>query len=92
MSSGEPLVSYRCTIEACRGQTDARPGRALPSTLELSGCAYCGCKVLEILDDPELGHIKVDWRSQKSARKKRGRTAASVRRRAEKTRRRRAAR
>lgn len=82
MSSLEPLVSYRCTIKNCRGRTDAQPGRALPSTLELSGCAYCGCKVLEILDHPSLGHIKIDWRSQKSVRKKRGRTAASVRRRA----------
>ena len=66
------VVRYRCTSEAClRGTTaELAVQEAHLHTLPDEGCVSCGCKRLEILDHPTRGHFVIDWRSQRSLRKR----------------------
>ncbi len=57
-------VLYRCTAKNCRHED-----RGVLEALSRTGCLICGCKRLEI-KHPKKGHLVVDWRSQKSLRKK----------------------
>lgn len=64
------LVLYRCTSEACGNFR--RKIEAHLNALAVEGCDLCGTKRLEVWDS-HRGHILVDWRGQKSVRKRRRR-------------------
>jgi len=63
-----PEVRYRCTGEGCEGRDTDRQSRL--SALADRGCGICGRKLVEIWH-PKRGHLIIDFRSQKSVRKKR---------------------
>jgi hypothetical protein len=68
-----PAVRYRC-----RGRGCGHHGKEYLNPLSRAGCERCGSKRLEIWH-PTKGHILVDWRSQKSLRKRRRRREAAAR-------------
>lgn len=82
-SNSRPLpdrvVRYRCTSGTCRqaqlkeiGEIHDLVAEGHLKALEAAGCARCGCKRLEVWDTGPggRGHLIVDWRSQKSLRKR----------------------
>ena len=73
-SPARSTFRYKCGSTACNGE-----GYATPLELENHGCPTCGCKKLAIFGLPGRGDIVIDWRSQKSVRKKK-RTNRSGRR------------
>jgi hypothetical protein len=62
-----PLVRFRCPSGACKAEGERRLG-----DLSGEGCPTCGSKRLEVWH-PSRGHVLIDWRSQKSVRKRRRR-------------------
>jgi len=62
MDRVDPVVRFKCT--SCQAE-----GEVKLSTLP-EGCQECGGKVLEI-HHPTKGHLRIDFRSVKSLRKKR---------------------
>lgn len=65
MSNNNPTVRYKCTSANCRHE-----GQTVLGDLVGGGCQICGSKRLEIWH-PTKGHVLIDYRSPKSARKQR---------------------
>jgi hypothetical protein len=70
------VVRYRCKAYDHEGSDHL-------NALQAEGCGTCGGKRLEVWDTGVggYGHLLVDWRSQKSVRKKKGAWSEHVERR-----------
>lgn len=72
MPDQDRVIRYKCASVNCR-----HPGEQHINVLARDGCPICGSKRIEIWDT-DGSHELIDWRSQKSVRKRRRRLAVPV--------------